>query len=67
MFKITTKPKIQLRLKYDYKLLGKFYKKGAIFTVINSDGIRGYDVRDEDGKEIYELGLSMEVFDVIRL
>lgn len=67
MFKITTKPKRQLRLKLDCTILDKSYKKGDLFTIVGSNGMRGYDIQDKDGKIIYEVALIMESFEEINV
>ncbi len=38
----------------DYTFNGKTYKKGHQFNVVGSDGIRGLDLKDDDGNAIYE-------------
>jgi hypothetical protein len=52
----------KLYLLRDVKLMGRDYKRGHCFTIIGNNGMRGYDIMDEDGNKIYETGLIQKEF-----
>lgn len=64
--KIKVKPIINLTVVVSFSFNGKFYDIGHKFHVIGSDPIRGWDIADDYGNEIYECkGFATKHFEII--
>lgn len=57
--------KKSLRLIKDANILDKWYKKGHLFEIVGEDNLRGLDIKDEDGKIIYETRMINDLFEKI--
>jgi hypothetical protein len=53
-------------LKKNYETFGGVFTKGHKFKIID-DGIRGYDLQDDDGRRLLETGLMFnEYFEFVK-
>jgi hypothetical protein len=64
-FNIKVNPKKQLRLKENLVHNKRTYLKGHLFHVIGDDPMRGYDIEDSKGNQIYEIRMIMDKFEEI--
>ncbi len=49
----------------DFEFNGKLYKKGHQFTITGSDGMRGLDLKDDDGNTICETTFISHKFELL--
>lgn len=52
----------RIEITQDLEVLSGTYKKGHQFTIISEDDIRGFDIRDDDGRTVYETRFSHHTF-----
>lgn len=65
----TTKPRItigsRVRITEDVEMTHIIYHKGHEFTVTGWDGLRGMDLKDDDGNELVETRMIHHIIELI--
>lgn len=62
--KTTSTVGARVKLNRDIQMWHGTFTKGHVFTVV-SVGVRGPDLKDDDGRELLEMGLDMDALEVV--
>jgi hypothetical protein len=55
----------RIRITEDLVMTDKTYLKGHEFTIIGEEGMRGWNIEDDNGNQVYETAMISNIFELI--